>query len=677
MPSLYEYDISYLKGVGPKRAELFKKLNAPTAGDLLRLYPRNYEDWSKAITIREAQIGELCVIKATVLSRPSEQRVKGGMLLYKVSVSDGESDMKLTFFNNKYIPRLLHEGQVYFFRGKLSGSFIAKEMSSPEFYTENKAMVILPIYPQTGGLSSRQISTAVQDAIRLLPQACTDPIPGDILAAQGLCHLNYALENIHFPMTADTMEIARRRLIFEELLVLQLGMQQMRGQNRQRSSHLIGKNYLKEFSALLPFSLTAAQNRAIEECLRDMAGEIPMNRLLQGDVGSGKTAVAAALCHTAIKNGMQCAMMAPTEILAVQHYNSLKALLEPGGIRVELFTGSITPKRKREAALRLEAGEIDLAVGTHALIREDLGFKDLGLVITDEQHRFGVEQRSALFRKGRSPHMLVMSATPIPRTLALMVYGDLDVSVLDQLPAGRQSIETYCIDSGKRVRAYKYIQKHLDEGRQAYIVCPLIDEGVSDLASVNSYFELLKEYFPPQDIAILHGKMKPKEKDLVMSEFLSGEKRLMLSTTVVEVGVDVPNAAIMLIENAERYGLSQLHQLRGRVGRGQYKSTCILLTDAQNEEARQRMKLMCSTSDGFRIADEDLRMRGPGDFFGSRQHGLPRLKIADMVKDMELLRRAQACAADILRQDPDLLEHKGLMEEVIRLFSLNDGGVVL
>ncbi|MEG1426704.1 MAG: ATP-dependent DNA helicase RecG, partial [Oscillospiraceae bacterium] len=419
--------------------------------------------------------------------------------------------------------------------------------------------------------------------------------------------------------------------------------------------------------------------RAIADCVRDMGPSAPMNRLLQGDVGSGKTAVAAALCHAVIREGMQSAMMAPTEILATQHYHSLDKLLAPAGIRVELLTGSVTPKNKKRIYSALESGEIQLIIGTHALLSEGVQFNDLALVITDEQHRFGVEQRSALAKKGNAPHLLVMSATPIPRTLALMIYGDLDISILDELPPGRQPIETYCIDSTKRLRAYKYIQKHLDEGRQGYMICPLVEQGENDLASVTAYKEFVKDYFPPETTAVLHGKMKSKEKDAVMSGFMNGEYKLLISTTVVEVGVDVPNAVIMLIENAEMYGLSQLHQLRGRIGRGVHQSTCILLTDAQNEEALSRMKVMCATTDGFKIADADLSMRGPGDFFGQRQHGLPRLKIADMMKDLATLREAQECAGQILKNDPTLKNHPELLTEINRLFvvSGNDLAMIL
>ena len=445
------------------------------------------------------------------------------------------------------------------------------------------------------------------------------------------------------------------------------------------SPYPLRENHTAAFCALLPFSLTGAQQRAIGDAMRDMQGAHPMNRLIQGDVGSGKTAVAAALCYSVIRNGMQAALMAPTEILAAQHFESLSALLAPCGIRAALITGSMRQKARREALEGLKSGGVQLAVGTHALLSEGVEFQRLALVITDEQHRFGVGQRTALAKKGGFPHTLVMSATPIPRTLALMIYGDLDVSVLDELPPGRQPVETYLIDPAKRRRAFGYIQKHIDAGRQAYIVCPLIEENESDMASVSAYAEIVRGYFGDMPVGILHGRMKPKEKDAVMADFSAGRTKLLLSTTVVEVGVDVPNAVIMMIENAERYGLSQLHQLRGRVGRGQHKSTCILVTDAQNEEAVERLRMFCKTTDGFKVADEDLRLRGPGDFFGERQHGLPKLKIADMMNDMQVLREAQDCARGLLERDPALDDPalRGLRAEMRRLFAASGGTVTL
>lgn len=647
MASLFEMPIEKLKGVGEKRAALYRRLEIPTVGDLLRFYPRSYENWSETVPIDETVLGATNVIKAQVQATPTEQRIRGGMTLYKTMAADDSGEIQLTFFNNRYIKGLLQEGQSYFFRGKVTGGFTRREMASPDFLQEGKQMPILPVYPQTQGLSSRLIAGAVRQALALLGERVNDPLPPELRQEYELCELSYALENIHFPQSEYALGIAKHRLVFEEFLVLQLGLMQIRGTRRQENLHPVPDEYPAEFAALLPFALTGAQKRAVTEAVRDMAGDHPMNRLIQGDVGSGKTAVAAALCWTVIRQGMQAALMAPTEILARQHYESLESLLAQSGIRTALLTGSVTAKNKRQLTEKLAAGEIDLVIGTHALLSEGVAFRSLGLVITDEQHRFGVEQRAALAQKGARPHLLVMSATPIPRTLALMVYGDLDVSVLDELPPGRQKIETYRIDSAKRRRAFGYIQKHLDAGRQGYLICPLIEEGESELASIAAYEKVVRDYFRQAKIGVLHGRMKAAQKEKVMRAFAAGELDLLLSTTVVEVGVDVPNAVIMLIENAERYGLSQLHQLRGRIGRGRYRSTCILVSDAQNEQTQERLKILCDTADGFQIADADLRLRGPGDFFGKRQHGLPQLKIADMMTDMQVLQQAQECAAQI------------------------------
>lgn len=679
MPSLFEKDVSSLKGVGQKRAALFQKLGAPTVGDLLRLYPRAYEDWRDTVPIRNTLLNEVNIVKGTVLRRPMEQRIRGGMTLYKTTITDGEDDMQITFFNNKYVMNMLEEGSVYAFRGKVTGTFTRREMTSPEFVPKNRMQDMVPIYPQTEGLSSRLIANAMKEAIKLLPEVVNDPIPDDLRMEYALCRLEYALKTIHFPDSPEELSTARRRLVFEELLVLQLGMMELRRAGARENPYPIAKDCTTEFAKLLTFTMTGAQQRAIRDAMRDMQGAHPMNRLIQGDVGSGKTAVAAALCYNVIQNGLQAALMAPTEILATQHYESLSALLSPAGIRVALITGSTKAKEKREILAGLSDGSIQLTVGTHALISEGVEFNSLALVITDEQHRFGVGQRTALAKKGNFPHTLVMSATPIPRTLALMIYGDLDVSVLDELPPGRQPVESFLIDPAKRRRAFGYIQKHIDEGRQAYIVCPLIEENDSDLASVQAYEEKLREFFKDLPIGILHGRMKPKEKDAVMNDFSAGRTKLLLSTTVVEVGVDVPNAVIMMIENAERYGLSQLHQLRGRVGRGKYKSTCILVTEAQNDETVQRLRMFCSTTDGFKVADEDLRLRGPGDFFGQRQHGLPKMKIADMMNDMQVLSEAQKCARSIIQRDPQLVDPvlRGLKAEMRRLFASTGGTVTL
>lgn len=666
--SLNNLNIKYVKGVGTKKAELFEKLGIYTIEDAIRYYPRTYEDWSLHTDIADTVLNELNVIRATVEYAPTQTRTSGGAAIYKTVVSDESGSIELTFFNNKYITKMLKAGQVYYFRGKVS-FWSTRTMTSPEFYTENKARSIIPVYSATAGLSSTQISTVINQCLNNYCQELSqDCIPDEIRHKYNLCHVDYALKNIHFPMDLQACEIAKKRLIFEELLVLQISMAQIRKRNKTETSHTLKQIYSEDFEKLLPFELTNAQKNAIEACLHDLQIPTPMNRLLQGDVGSGKTAVAAGVCHSAIKNGIQCALMAPTEILATQHYHSLSSLLAPANIKVQLLTGSVTQKNKKIIYQALENGEIDLIIGTHALISEAVQFKNLGLVITDEQHRFGVKQRNSLAEKGTSPHMLVMSATPIPRTLALMIYGDLDISILNELPKGRQKIETYAITSPIRLRAFNYIKKHVAQGRQGYIICPLIEEGESDLASIEAYYDSMKTHFISERIGVLHGKMKAKEKDEVMEKFTKNEIDILLSTTVVEVGVDVPNAVIMLIENAERYGLSQLHQLRGRIGRGIHKSTCILLSDAQNEIATERMQLMCQSSDGFKIAEADLKMRGPGDFFGKRQHGLPKFKIADMANDMQTLQEAQNCAKEILEKDPSLKDHQLLAEQVKNLY---------
>lgn len=668
--------VQYLKGVGERRAQLFARLGIQDVGDLLHHYPRQYEDWSAVVPIAEAPVGEPCCIRAAALHAPEEHRIRQNMVLYKFPVSDGSAEMGVTLFNNRFAAAKIRAGETYLFYGTVSANFLKREMTSPQIEDAADGARIRPIYPQTEGLSSRVIETAVARALELLDETLDqDPLPAPLREAHTLCTRRYALDNIHFPADHVALSVARRRLVFEELLILQLGLLRLKGRSRGETGAVIPQDYTAAYTQLLPYTLTGAQLRAIADCVRDMQGSCPMSRLIQGDVGSGKTAVAAGVAYTAIRNGWQAAMMAPTEILAEQHAASLTALLEKGGVRIGLLTGAQTAAQKRRVREALAAGEIDLVVGTHALLSEGVTFARLGLVITDEQHRFGVAQRAALAAKGANPHLMVMSATPIPRTLALMIYGDLDVSVLDELPPGRQPIETYAVDSGKRERAYNYIKKHIAQGRQAYIVCPLVSEGEADLASATEYAEKLSRGpFQGYALGLLHGKMKPAEKERVMTAFSRNELSILVSTTVIEVGVDVPNAVLMVIENAERFGLAQLHQLRGRVGRGKYRSTCILISDAQNEEAVRRLKVMCSTNDGFKIADEDLKLRGPGDFFGSRQHGLPDLKIADLMGgDMPLFQSAQAAARQLIAEDPELRdpEHAGLAEEVRRLFARN------
>lgn len=664
-------NIQYLKGVGEKRAEILNKLGIFTVGDLLRFYPRDYMDWSRITTITAAPFDTNCCVKAVVNHKPRGAKIRKGMTIYKTVATDGEALMDITIFNNKYAAEALEAGEEYLFYGKVGGNFRRREMTSPLIEKAETGARLRPVYHQTAGINSKAIEKLVKQAYSVRQDYFEDCLPESLRNKLCLMEINNAIYELHFPTGDDMVSEARRRLIFEELFLFQLGLMRLRGNRRETTPVQIEKDFTGEFEKMLPFTLTGAQKRAITESVSQMTSQITMNRLLQGDVGSGKTAVAAALIYTAAKNGYQSAFMAPTGILAGQHYKTCLKFFEGTGINVSLLTGSTTATKKREVKSRLANGEINLIIGTHALIQDDVEFNNLGLVITDEQHRFGVKHRGALSKKGEHPHTLVMSATPIPRTLALMVYGDLDVSVLDELPPGRQPIETYAIDTGKRARAFNYVKKHLDEGRQGYIVCPLVEEGESDLAAAEEYAEnISKGFFSGYSVGLLHGKMKPKEKEETMARFVSGEIKLLVSTTVIEVGVDVPNAVIMVIENAERFGLSQLHQLRGRIGRGEHKSTCILITDAQNDAAQRRMKIMTGTTDGFKIADEDLKMRGPGDFFGSRQHGLPNMKIA-MLTDTALLTEANRFAREIMMEDPDFTkdENKALGNAIAELFS--------
>ena len=671
----FSTDIKYLKGVGSARAESFHKLSVDTVGALLRYYPRNYEDWDEVYAIREAPIGENCCIKAIVSQAPTKVRIPGGRLLSKTSVTDGYGIMNLTFFNNKYIGNMLKQGEEYYFFGKVTvNRYGAREMTSPVFRQESKNTGIIPIYTQTGNLNSKTIEKCVRQALSDIEEI-PEFLPQEIIKENELCSLDFAIRNIHFPENYEALETARTRLIFDELFALQLGLLSLKNINSENSTDcIIKEDRTEEFCSLLPFEMTNAQKRAVKEALDDMSKSEPMNRLLQGDVGSGKTAVAAALVYNASKNGFQSAMMAPTEVLAEQHYRTFTKLFEGTDVKICLLTGSQKASEKKAIKQSIESGEIDLAIGTHALIQQDVAFKKLGLVITDEQHRFGVNQRSTLSEKGDNPHVYVMSATPIPRTLAMIVYGDLNVSVLDELPAGRQTVETYCVGQDYHERIYKFIKKHLDAGQQGYIVCPLIEEGDSDIVPAEQFYEILKETaFGGYRLGLLHGKMKPAEKDEIMRAFANGEIQLLITTVVIEVGVDVPNATVMVIENAERFGLSQLHQLRGRIGRGSEKSTCILVSEAQNEITKQRFDILCQTADGFKIADVDLKLRGPGDFFGKRQHGLPKLSLADIMSDTKILFKAQKSAAELLENDRTLSkpEHAKLRRQVETMFIKN------
>ena len=662
--------IRELKGIGEKRAALYEKIGIRTVGDLLGHYPRIYEDWSAPTLIRHAVPGEPCCIRGWAVNSPTEHRVRKGMTLYKFRVTDGERSLQVTLFNNPYAAAKVRRDQEILLYGTVVSDGRRAEMTSPQIESPTAAR-IRPIYPRTEGLTARMIEGNVAAALERLERvALPEILPEEIVAREGLCDRMTAIRHIHFPPDHAAIAEARRRLVFEELFVLQLGLLRLKSRSRRLNGAVLHRDYTPDYVAGLPFALTGAQRRAIADCIGDMQGLCPMSRLVQGDVGSGKTAVAAGVAYSLIREGWQAAMMAPTEILAEQHAASLQKLLGDT-VRVGLLTGSMTAANKRRMQETIAAGEVDFVVGTHALISDNVQFAKLGLVVTDEQHRFGVAQRARLAAKGQDPHLLVMSATPIPRTLALILYGDLDVSVLDELPPGRQPIETYAIGTDKRERAYGYIRKHLDAGRQGFIVCPLVEEGEepSDLQSATALFDELRQGpFRGYSLGLLHGRMKGAEKEKIMTAFAAGEIQLLVSTTVIEVGVDVPNAVIMAIENAERFGLAQLHQLRGRVGRGVHRSTCILITDHRGEETRRRLGVMCATNDGFKIADEDLKLRGPGDFFGNRQHGLPQLKIADLLEDMPMLQRAQSGAAALLDADPNLMDHPALWQAVEHLF---------
>ena len=670
----YDTSIQYIKGVGEKRAQQFKKLGISTLFDAVHFYPRTYTDFTNITPISKLRDGETFCVRAIVGSGVSKAQLRQGMTIYKTIAADETGILHITIFNNRYAAESLKEGTEYFFIGKVSLNFGSFEMSNPLIEPYSEELFMKPVYPQTAMLKSKQTEKVIKNALLAIRDSdIKDPIPDRIRQKYKLCHEQYALTSIHFPKSFKDVEIARERLIFEELFVLQCGLMSLRKRQKEKSFYKIENDYTIEFLNYLPFTLTNAQRRCIDECMESMGKDEPMNRLLQGDVGSGKTVVAAALMYNAARNGFQSALMAPTEILAQQHYKTLRGLL-PEDIEIILLTGSVTAAKKRQIKEAVKNGSVHIVIGTHAILTEDTEFKNLGLVVTDEQHRFGVSQRSGLSNKGKSPHVLVMSATPIPRTLSLIIYGDLDISVIDELPKGRMKIDTYAVDSSYKERIYNFIKKHLDKGLQAYIVCPLVEETESAMTSAVKYAEeLSKKEFRDYKVGLLHGKMKPKDKKEVMEGFSKGEIQLLVSTTVIEVGIDVPNAVLMVIENAHMFGLSTLHQLRGRVGRGKEKSYCVLISDAENENSKKRLSVMCKTNNGFVIAEEDLKLRGPGDFFGSKQHGLPDMKIADLLGDMVMLKHTQDAAKEIFEKDPLLINpaHQGLKDRVNRLFELN------
>ena len=672
--------ITILKGIGPTKAKQFAQLNIFTLEDLICHLPRGYEDRTRLVTIEKLEPDRPACFKAMVMNTPRTAHIRKGLDVTKVQVADHTGRLNLTFFNQKFTTDRLQYGREYIFYGAVSGDFIGYSMTSPVFEELDSAPIttrrVLPIYPLTAGLSNASVLKAVQQALAI----CDVPaeiLPESVRSTYGILPAERAYYAIHQPASMEEAELAKKRLIFEEFFVFSAGLALMRAARAGKKTAPYTQLDLTPFYNALPFTLTGAQSRAIGEITQDLQKGTPMNRLIQGDVGSGKTMVAAAAAYLAIRNGKQAALMAPTEILAEQHYKSLQKLLSPLGIRVSLLTGGLTPKNKKLVRQAAEEGQTDLVIGTHALVSDATVFQNLGLVIADEQHRFGVAQRSALSAKGTDTHLLVMSATPIPRTLALLMYGDLELSILDELPPGRQTIDSFLVGESYRARINAFIRKQVAEGHQCYVVCPAVEEnGDLDLKAATVWAETLqKTVFPDLRVALLHGQMKAAEKEAVMTAFARGEADVLVATTVIEVGVDVPNATLMVIEDADRFGLSQLHQLRGRVGRGDAKSYCILTSHNKNAETNARLKALCATTDGFKIAEEDLKLRGPGDFFGARQSGLPVFRVANLSCDLQTLKQAQQASKDWIEQEgtADTAEGHNLRSRIATLFARSQG----
>ena len=674
--------VTILKGVGPTKAKQFAQLNILTLGDLICHFPRGYEDRSRLVTVSQLEVDRPACFRAVVMNTPRTAHIRKGLDLTRVQVADHTGRLTLTFFNQKFTTENLEYGREYVFYGSLSGDYTGYQMTSPVFESPDSPPVvtrrIFPRYPLTAGLSNASVLKAVKQALAI----CDPPaeiIPEPVRRQYGILSADRAYYAIHEPATMEEAEQAKKRLIFEEFFVFSAGLSLLRASRAGKQSVPYENTDLAPFYSALPFELTGAQKRAIGEISADVKRGVPMNRLVQGDVGSGKTMVAAAAAYLAAKNGQQTALMAPTEILAEQHCQSLSRLFEPMGIRVALLTGSMTDKQKRQTRESIALGMVDLVVGTHALITDSTAFHKLGMVIADEQHRFGVAQRSKLSAKGEDPHVLVMSATPIPRTLALIMYGDLDVSILDELPPGRQRVDTFLVGESYRARINAFIRKQVSEGHQCFVVCPAVEETEElGIRAAETWAETLqKTVFPDLRVLLLHGQMKGAQKEAVMSAFANGEGDILVATTVIEVGVDVPNATLMVIEDADRFGLSQLHQLRGRVGRGSAKSFCILTSHNRNGETLQRLKALCKTNDGFRIAEADLELRGPGDFFGSRQSGLPAFRVADLSCDLKTLKQAQEASVQWIDTEgtSDTPEAIALRARISELFHRAEGTI--
>ncbi|WP_148549778.1 ATP-dependent DNA helicase RecG [Paraclostridium bifermentans] len=670
-------EIKYVKGIGPKRANKLSKLGIFTVSDLLFYFPRQYEDRNNLRKIFELKDEEKVTIRA-IVSSIETSNVRKGLVITKVGVRDETGFARLVFFNQEYISSTLKKGDTVFVFGKVKKTSYGIEMSSCEVEqmsnNPKNTCGIMPIYPLTYGLTNKELINIVKTVFSNEQIYIKEYLPNKIIQKYKLCSIDFAVKNIHSPTNKESLKVALYRLVFEEFLMLQLGLFLFKNGVTEKPGVKFEKeqNLVKILNSL-PFKLTNAQNRALNEIIDDMNCEKVMNRLVQGDVGSGKTVVALLALANCVLNGYQGALMAPTEILAEQHFVSLNETLSPFGINVGLLVGSLTKKQKENVLQRVKDNKIDILIGTHALIEDKVEFNNLGIVITDEQHRFGVRQRNKLSEKGYNPDILVMTATPIPRTLALILYGDLDISIIDELPPGRQPIETLAVYKDKREKAYNsLVRSEVQKGRQVYIVCPLVEESeaIEAKAAVDLVEELKSEFFSDLRLGLLHGKMKPSEKDETMKKFKNKELDILVSTTVIEVGVNVPNATLMIIENAERFGLAQLHQLRGRVGRGSHKSYCILIYSSKSEVCSQRMSIMEETTDGFKISEKDLEIRGPGEFFGTRQHGLPELKVANIFKHMKILKIAQQEARYIISEDPKLnnYENEKIKKEILKKF---------
>lgn len=666
--------IQYVKGVGDARAKLLEKLGIRTVEDMLYFFPRYVEDRSSYKSIHQWTDGETVCFHGKVFSPMRENRIKRNMVVYTLIVENDGDFANMVWFNNKYLKNAFEVGKTYQFYGKVSIKYGKRQITNPTYEAADSNLHtgrVVPTYALTDKLYQKNLRAIAKNCLDMMNGKIKEYLPAWVRETYGLCEINYAIASIHFPQTIDDYNIARHRLVFEELLILQLGLFSLKQVKHTERAAVItaAPASMQTFAKKLPFALTGAQKKVMREIAADLERDTPMSRLVQGDVGSGKTVVAFAAIWAAVRQGMQGALMAPTEVLASQHYAA--AIQYFGEKNVALLTGSVTGKRKQETLARIADGSAQCIIGTHALIEDAVTFANLGLVVTDEQHRFGVNQRAKLSRKGGSPHMLVMSATPIPRTLALILYGDLDISVVDEMPPGRTPIKTYVIEEELRRRAYGFVGKQLAAGRQAYVVCPLVEESEKvDTKAAAELAEQLAPVFPQYRLELLHGKMRPKQKNEIMQRFAAGETQILVSTTVIEVGVNVPNATVMVVENAERFGLSQLHQIRGRVGRGDAQSFCILFNQGKNEEARRRLATMAQTTDGFEIARRDLELRGPGDFLGTRQHGIPALKIADLLTDVAILKEVQEAARELLRRDAGLRmeEHRLLREKIRELF---------